>query len=108
MVLLVSPFKHCHKLWVGLSPKLWKCGSSACREGAEMQEGQEMQKSMAMVQLHVWWQYLLSKRHALLEWTAKMGRTDEQAGLLGSGERADHAAVIATDCRHWALQVVHA
>ena len=38
----------------GRSVELRKCGSPVCREGVEMQEGQEkMQKSVSMVQLHV-------------------------------------------------------
>ena len=101
----------------GRSVELRKCGSPVCREGAEMQEGPEKCRRAwrwcscmcAVAQLHVCGGgHLLSKRRTLLGRTAEMGRTGEQAGLLGTGKRATHAAVTAADCRHWELQVVHA
>ena len=91
------------------SVELRKCGSLASRGGAKMQKSQEVQKSVAMVQLHMCGcGHLLSKQRTHLGRTAEVGGTGEQADLLGSDERAAHAAVTAADRRHWELQVVHA
>ena len=82
-------------------------------------QGQNMQKSeeargWCSCACARWRSHLLSKRRALLEWTAEISGTGEQVGLLDSGERAARAAVVqpelrvAADYRHWELQVVHA
>ena len=53
-----------------------------------------MQKSVAIVySCMCGCGHLLSKRRTLLEQTAEISGTGEQAGFLGSGERAAHAAV---------------
>ena len=51
MVLLIFPFEHCATRFgsvsgSGCSMEVQKCGTSACREGADMQKSEEMHKSV--------------------------------------------------------------